>query len=121
MMKVVTTLKQALEVEDFLQLPDHMKPVSSIDSSTGFAVVVFHGERMTTGYSVEVLDIRQDGNMIAVYAEFLMPAPGEIVGEAVTSPYYVLRITKTAQLEGNFTFVLIADGEEVSRQQHVVP
>jgi hypothetical protein len=124
-MKIAVTLEQVSEFEELLLSP-HLESVQNTNFRTDLVVAVFQGKKMTTRYSVKVIDVRLYDDIITVYAEFLTPptpAPGEIVGvgPAVTSPYYVLRVRKTSDLEGNFIFVLVADGKEIMRQKHFIP
>ena len=100
---------------------DHLEMVASVDFSAYLVLIVYQGEKYTTGYSVEVTDIEHNKDAILIYANFHEPAPGEVKGETVTSPYCVLKLKKTDDLEGSFTFVLIANGEEVARQTLVIP
>jgi len=124
--RVVATPEQASELEEFLQLPASLSLVSCIDFDTYLVTAVFQGKKPTTGYSVDVIDVRLDGNVITIYARFLTPVtptPGQIVGVGpmITSPYYVLKVRKTPDLRGEFTFVLNANGEEVMRTAHFIP
>lgn len=118
MMKVFVTPEQASELEEFLQLPSHLRLVSKTDFAAYFVITVFQGEKMTTGYSVEVINVRLDNNAITVYARFLTPDPRFVTGQLVTSPYYILRVKKPPELKGDFIFVLNADGEESVWQSH---
>ncbi|HDN67531.1 MAG TPA: protease complex subunit PrcB family protein, partial [Firmicutes bacterium] len=91
-MKIIVDQKQAFELEKSLQLPPHLRTLHTLDFDKFFLIIVFQGEKPTTRYSVEVVDVRRAGNVITVYARFLTPptpAPGEIVGvgNIVTSPY----------------------------------
>lgn len=95
--------------------------VANVDLSAYLILIVYQGEKDTTGYSVEVTDIERNKDAVLVYANFHEPAPGEVKGETVTSPYCVLKLKKTEDLKGSLTFVLIANGEEVTRQTYVIP
>jgi len=101
--------------------PDHLEMVANVDFSTYFVLIVYQGEKYTTGYSVEVTDIKRNRDTVLVYASFHRPSPGEVKGEIMTSPYCILKVKKTEELKGSFTFVLIANGEEVARQTYVIP
>jgi len=92
-----------------------------VDLSNYFIVVIYQGDKPSTGYSVEVNDVKREGTAIIVDAVFHEPAPDEAKGAAMTSPYYVLKVRKTEGLEGPFTFVLIVNGQEIVRQMHTIP
>ena len=101
--------------------PDHLEMVAKVDFSAYFVLVVYQGEKYTTGYSVKVTDIKRDMDTVLVYASFQRPSPGEVKGEIMTSPYCIVKVKKTEEFKGSFTFVLVANGEEVARQTYVVP
>lgn len=100
--------------------PDHLEMVADVDFSTYLVLIVYQGEKYTTGYSVEVTDIERNKDTILIHADFHEPAPGEVRGETVTSPYCVLKVKKTENLKNSFVFVLIANGEEVTRQTSTI-
>ncbi|MCX7683401.1 MAG: protease complex subunit PrcB family protein, partial [Anaerolineae bacterium] len=70
---------------------------------------------------VEVTDVQRKDNIITIYAQFHEPAPDALTNPLITSPYYILKVEKTESIKGEFTFVLVADGIEVARQEHVIP
>ena len=102
-------------------LPIHRELVSAVDYSRHFVIVAYHGQRSTTGYSVEVIHVKRHENTIRICAQFHKPRLGQPVGGAVTSPYYILQVEKTEELEGEFTFVLMKEDEEVARQPEIIP
>jgi hypothetical protein len=100
-MRIITTLKQASELEDFLQLPPHLRLVSKTDFSAYFVIAVFQGYKGCADYSIEVREVRRKGNTITVYANFLEPDPKEVLRPVETSPYYILKVKKLPILEAN--------------------
>lgn len=101
--------------------PEVLEQIRSVDFSKYLVIAVFQGQQDTTGYFVEVSDVERENEVIFVHAIFHEPSPGDVVGETLTSPYYILMVRKTEELKGSFTFVLIANGEEVARQTYVIP
>lgn len=101
--------------------PSILSEVANIDFSGYFVIVVFQGRQGAAGYSVQVKEVKQQGDSITVYAEFLTPDPKNLVAPVITSPYYVLKVKKTPDLKGDFTFILVASGKEVMRQQRSLP
>lgn len=101
--------------------PEVLEQVQTVDFSTSFVIAVFQGQQDTTGYFVEVTDVELKEGTIFVYANFHEPTPGEVVGETLTSPYCILKVRKMEGLEESLTFVLVANGEEVTRQTHIIP
>ena len=119
-MTVVTTPEQVAELEPYVY-SFVLHEISQIDFSEFLVVAVFQGYHGVLDYSVEVEDLRRNENVITVDARFLSPDPGEVLRPITSSPYLVLKIKKTPDLRGEFTFVLVADGEEIVRQSRVVP
>lgn len=119
-LKVITSPSDAQSLNGQVY-PEVLEQVQSVDFSTFFVMAVFQGQQDTTGYSVEVTDVELRDGTVFVYANFNEPSPGNVVGETLTSPYYILKVQKTEGIKGSFIFVLIADGEEVFRQTYVIP
>ena len=106
--------------------PEVITQVQTIDFSSFFVAAVFQGWKGSTGYSIEVTDLRQLGNTITVYALFHTPQPSGPDGIVFTnpletSPYYILKVKKAEEITGDFTFVLMANGQEVARQIQTIP
>jgi hypothetical protein len=105
--------------------PEVVAQVQTIDFSSFFVTADFQGWKGSTGYSIEVTDLRQLGNVITVYALFHEPQPGPdgivFTNPLETSPYYILKVKKAEEMTGEFTFVLVANGQEVTRQIQTIP
>lgn len=72
-----------------------------IDWNSERLIAINLGTRTTTGYSVFVKSIdRKDGNLVVTYVERKPPAGG-IVGQALTSPWTIVRMQRVA---GNISF-----------------
>jgi hypothetical protein len=117
---VVAAPEQVPELEPYIY-SFVLDQVSETDFSQFLVLAVFQGYHGVVNYSVEVEDVTRNENVITVDARFLEPAPGEALENIESSPYYVLRIKKTPDLRGEFIFVLIADGVEITRQSQVIP
>jgi len=70
--------------------------------------------------------VKWNDGLIFVYVNFITPptpAPGKVraVNPIAVSPYYVLRVKKTKDSYENFTFILIANGEETVRKRLFIP
>lgn len=96
----------------------HLELITNVDFSTHFVIVVYQGQKGTTGYSVEVVSVKRQDETIIVCAQFHEPSGG---GGMVISPYYVLQVEKTEELRGDLTFLLVTDSEEIARQEAVIP
>jgi hypothetical protein len=119
-MTVVATPDQVSELEPYVY-SFVLQEISQIDFSEFLVVAVFQGYHGVANYSVEVEKVTLKDRIITVNARFLEPDPNEVTVNITSSPYYVLGVQKTPGLHGEFTFVLIADGEEIMRQSRVIP
>jgi hypothetical protein len=117
---VVTTPEQVSELQGYVY-STVLQQVSETDFSTYLILAVFHGYRGASNYSIEVEEIGQKDRTIIVYAKFLDPDPKEPTVEITSSPYYVLRVKKSTDLHGEFTFVLMADDKEIERETVIIP
>lgn len=75
-----------------------------IDFSKEMVVGVFLGEKPTGGYSVEITDVSIQKDYIEFLIKINEPDSGEIVTEAITSPY---RIIKLKRFDMEFVFNII--------------
>jgi len=117
---IVTNREEVSILENEI-IPRDIVQVLDCDFSEYVVLVIFQGYQGHADHSIEVTGVTQDDNVIAVDAKFLEPEPGEVLKPAESSPYYVLKIKKTPDLRGEFTFVLIANSEEIMRQSLIIP
>jgi len=101
--------------------PQHLELVSRVDFSTHFVAIIYQGEKLSTGYAVEVVDVKRQDDTIFVCSQLHDPHPGEVRGALVTSPYYVMEVESPEDLRDNFSFVLLDNGKEVARQESLAP
>lgn len=102
-------------------LPEHLSLIADVDLSTYFVAIIYQGEKESTGYSVEVIDIRQARDRIVLCAQLHEPIPHQVRGQMVISPYYVVEIERPEGPGGAFTFVLLDGDEEIVRQTETIP
>ncbi len=98
-----------------------MSLMSQKDFSSAFAVIIYQGMKSTTGFEIEVLSIRQQENVTLICVRFQEPYPGQALGQMVTSPYYLVKVDRVAEMQGDVTFVLCTDTQEISRQTIIFP
>jgi PrcB C-terminal len=55
-------------------------------------VAAFQGQRNTGGYSIAITAIERNGDQLVVRATFVVPDPGAMVTQALTSPAHVVSI-----------------------------
>ncbi|MEW6295926.1 MAG: DUF4382 domain-containing protein [Candidatus Diapherotrites archaeon] len=81
----------------------------SVDFSKEMVIAVFMGEQSTGGYSIEIDDLREQGNSIRVFVEESSPGPDEVVTLALTQPYHIVRTYLT---DKNIEFVVKTEKED---------
>ena len=55
-------------------------------------VAVFQGQQNSGGYSVQITAIERNGDQLVVRATFVVPGPGSMVTQVLTSPAHVVSI-----------------------------
>lgn len=68
---------------------------TDVDFSKEMVIGVFLGEKPTGGYTVEISDVLKQDDYIEFLIKINEPDPGEIVTEAITSPYHIIKINKS--------------------------
>ncbi len=86
-----------------------------------FAILVLQGQKQITNYSVNVRQVTRSDNNLIVEADFITPKPGEVFGNAFTSPFSLITIKKSGQWSENITFMLQDKGEVVAVTSHYIP
>lgn len=117
---VVADRETFSSVEDYLP-PQHLELVAEIDFSAYFVAIIYQGRKMETDYSVEVIDVKQEGDRIVLCAQLHEPIPNQVRGQMVTSPYYIVEIERPEGSGDAFTFVLLDGDEEIVRQVETIP
>lgn len=112
---VIGSLQDTAQLEGHVY-PEVLKSVRQVDFSRYIVLGVFRGFRGTTGYGVEVDDVRLDSGEVVVYARFTDPPKNEVLGQLVTSPYVLLRVERGEQIpHGSVVFVLVVNGSSLQR------
>lgn len=63
-----------------------------VDFDEEIVIVLLLGERRTGGYAVRIEDVRENRGEIEIVVDVERPEPGEVVTQALTSPYFVATI-----------------------------
>ena len=65
-----------------------------VDFSEEIVVGVFLGEKPTGGYSIEITDVLKQNDFIEFLIKIDEPDPGQMVTEAITSPYHIIKLKR---------------------------
>jgi len=80
-------------------------PVPQVDFTRYSVVAVFAWEKPTGGYSVEILSVQTSGyqtqEQLAITVQHRQPEAGDLVTEALTYPYHIIKIPK---IDGRVVF-----------------
>jgi hypothetical protein len=74
---------------------DQMPKITAIDFKKNSLVAVFIGSRSSGGYQVKIDSIIETSNNLAVNITETTPGKNCMVTDGITSPFVILRITKT--------------------------
>jgi hypothetical protein len=69
-------------------------PAPDVDFDQQTAVAAFMGTKTTGGFATQIVEVRRDGDALAVVVHETTPQPGQLVTEALTQPYSVVLIPR---------------------------
>jgi hypothetical protein len=104
--------------------PEAQAQLRNLDFDQHVAIVAFQGWRPvipTPRSGVEIQRIEKRGNTITVFAQLYEPVEDLVKISLVISPYHLVKIQKGGDIQGEFKFILKADGKSVARQTHFIP
>ncbi len=70
-----------------------------IDFAERTVVALFMGRRSTGGYAIRVSEVVREGEQLRVRYREREPGPDEMVTQALTSPYQIVSVPKTEEIE----------------------
>ncbi|MEE8419749.1 MAG: protease complex subunit PrcB family protein [Dehalococcoidales bacterium] len=74
-----------------------------IDFSRQMVIAVFSGLKSTGGYSVEITEIRATNRELNIVYQVTEPGPDDMVTEAETQPFHIIKIGRVDGLSAVFT------------------
>ena len=90
-------------------------------SASSVVIGVFQGRKPTTEYGVQIEQITRRGGVVTVHALFTERKPGSAAGDAITSPYHLVRLPKTGVWGKAITFNLVVGDNVVTSLSHDIP
>jgi hypothetical protein len=97
-MRVVEDARERTAVAALLVVTDRAA-LKAVDLSGSVVIAAFHGLAPTSGFDIEVTDIRVVGRTLRVTVRLTSPTPGESVREGYETPYDLVRLSRQALLE----------------------
>jgi len=85
--------------EDFNSFWSELNPQNTetplIDFSREYAIAVTLGQKPSTAYSIEIVNVTEIENQVIVHVKKTEPEPDVLVAPALTQPYHIIKILKT--------------------------
>ena len=102
---------------------DLVDKLRTVDYKKNFGVIVIRGLLQGTSpkYSVDILRVIREGDTVTIQAHFGETGPHDVIQQAFSSPYHIIRVTKAGEWDRDIHFVLDADGKEVANTTHFIP
>lgn len=83
------------DVKATIEYKNREKATYVLPNDDDYYIVVSRGEQPTSGYEVEILFVEDWGDSIHVMYKFKDPADDELVSQATTFPFDIVRIKRT--------------------------
>ncbi len=112
------------EKEDTYSLQNSISSASvsqliDLDYKGYFALVVYQGRKLTSGYNIIIQRITHEGNTVNVFVQFTERDSAKPAENIETSPYHLVKIPREG-IKGELVFVILADGNEIVRQVYTL-
>jgi len=83
--------------ENFLETLSSPPQNIEIDFTNDMVLAVVDQIRSTGGYDVEIIEVKELENKIEVDVEYTAPRENDIVSQALTQPYHIIKIEKQSK------------------------
>jgi PrcB C-terminal len=93
------TVRSAVEWEKLWRLHAGERARPAVDFGREMVVAVFLGSRPTAGFSIEIVDAREEGDALVVQYRETRPPAGGIVAQVLTSPYHIVAMPRHAAVK----------------------
>lgn len=119
-LEVISTLAEAGRLGGWVGRDDTAR-LAAVDYSSYFVLAVFQGEEPSSGYGIEIREVRRQGDSVALAIQLQTPAPDVIVNAIMTSPYHLVQVEKSGNWGKDVTFNVLQDGENILSISHFIP
>jgi len=82
--------------QTFVQIGEkiNQQQTDDIDFNQEMVIAVFQGQQSTGGYEIEIEKVVRTKENLKVYISETVPDPSDIVTQALTSPYHLIKLPK---------------------------
>ncbi len=113
---IITSAEEANEADGWVTV-DALEQLQEMDYETHFAIIAFLGWQPTGHEGIRIERIVRMNNNVSIFAQI-----GRRLGDdVVTSPYHLIKVTKTGHWDAVITFSLIASGTTIVTTSQQVP
>lgn len=117
---IITDPDQAQEFEETIY-PESPIQLSTIDFHHQFIIVAFYGHRPMGGPRIEIKQIVRRDSRVDVYAYFTDVPRGQPRPAMPVSPLHGVKVRKTTEWSGEFTFILYDNDRPVAETRRLIP
>lgn len=103
---LLTAPDEIVEIEHNIS-PQAYAELQQVDFQQYIVMALFRGRKPTTDYQTIIEQVWRQDNRLLVYAQFWEPSPVSIVGDAVTSPYHLVKVARHDFPSGQPELVLV--------------
>ena len=120
--EVDAALRQAAGDPPKLAINPHpINQARQIDYNRFFAILILQGKQGSSGYSVMVQQLIQQGDLVRVATTFIRPGFGQGVRDEKTDPYHLVAVSKVGTWGKEVDFELIDNGPVIIKTRHFIP
>lgn len=122
----IIVIAQSKDVDEaakgvLLERPELLKDLYKLNYDDAFAILVLRGQENITGYSITVQQVIQQGDQMRVLAETKDPVQNTRIQPTLTSPYHLIKLSRSKTLSGEIAFSLEIGGSIVAKTTHTLP
>lgn len=118
---IISSLDEIECIKELVSESTYIK-LNKLNFEENFIIIVFQGEKISSGYSVNITQVIRSDTIINVYALFIEPKPNDAKNDEITSPYQVIKVMKESENWGDeFIFNLVVDEKIIFSLPYYMP
>ncbi|MGM0369285.1 MAG: protease complex subunit PrcB family protein [Bacillota bacterium] len=124
-LKGVEEDKDYLETSKFITITannieeqkNKLRNLDGLSLNDGLAVYITLGQRSTGGYAIQIREIRKTEQTLIVTLKAVAPKPDQIVTQAITHPYDLVRLSASEVENVNRVLFYTVDGTKIKEEE----